>query len=287
MSNLPIWNLADFYPNYKSKLIKEDLVKLGKDSKNFSKKYKNKLKYLDKTNLIKSIKDYEKIEEKIYYIKSYSFLTHCTDQLNKDKNKFYQSTEEIISNVEKNLIFFTIEINNLSKKLTNLIKSTKYSSWIENLNKFKKFQQTEMVEKILMEKSITSSSAWIKFFDQSMTRLTFSFRKKKLNETEILNLFSSPDQSVRKEAALCFGKTLKENIFNFTFIMNNISKDLDIDKNLRGFQYSESSRHLSNQIDKEEVDSLVRTVRSNYKNICHRYYKYKSEYFGQKIKFLG
>ena len=64
--------------------------------------------------------------------------------------------------------------------------------------------------------------------------------------------------------------------------MNNISKDLDIDKNLRGFQYSESSRHLSNQIDKEEVDSLVRTVRSNYKNICHRYYKYKSEYFGQK-----
>ena len=106
-----------------------------------------------------------------------------------------------------------------------------------------------MVEKILMEKSITSSSAWIKFFDQSMTRLTFSFRKKKLNETEILNLFSSPDQSVRKEAALCFGKTLKENIFNFTFIMNNISKDLDIDKNLRGFQYSESSRHLSNQID--------------------------------------
>ena len=192
MSNLPIWNLADFYPNYKSKLIKEDLVKLGKDSKNFSKKYKNKLKYLDKTNLIKSIKDYEKIEEKIYYIKSYSFLTHCTDQLNKDKNKFYQSTEEIISNVEKNLIFFTIEINNLSKKLTNLIKSTKYSSWIENLNKFKKFQQTEMVEKILMEKSITSSSAWIKFFDQSMTRLTFSFRKVKVNclsSTKIKALF--------------------------------------------------------------------------------------------------
>ena len=115
-----------------------------------------------------------------------------------------------------------------------------------------------------------------------MTRLTFPFRKKKLNETEMLNLFSSPDQSVRKEAALCFGKTLKENIFNFTFIMNNISKDLDIDKNLRGFDYSESSRHLSNQIDKEEVDSLVRTVRSNYKNICHRYYKYKSKYFGQK-----
>ena len=69
--------------------------------------------------------------------------------------------------------------------------------------------------------------------------------------------------------------------------MNNISKDLDIDKNLRGFNYSQSSRHLSNQIDKEEVDSLVRTVRSNYKNICHRYYKYKSKYFGQKKLIFG
>ena len=53
-----------------------------------------------------------------------------------------------------------------------------------------------------------------------------------------------------KNAAEVFGETLKENIFNFSFIMNTISKDLDIDKNIRGFKFSESSRHLSNQIDK-------------------------------------
>ena len=74
-----------------------------------------------------------------------------------------------------------------------------------------------------MEKSLTSSSAWIKFFDQTMTRLKFDFRKKKLSETEIINLFSSSDEMVRKDAAMSFGKTLKDNIFNFTFIMNNIS----------------------------------------------------------------
>ena len=56
--------------------------------------------------------------------------------------------------------------------------------------------------------------------------------------------------------------------------MNNISKDLDIDKKLRGFKYAESSRHLSNQIDKEDVDSLVKTVQANYTSISHRYYRY-------------
>ena len=282
MSNLPIWNLADFYPNFNSKLIKDDLKKINKQSISFSNKYKSKLKNLTSKKLIESIKLYEKIEEKIYFIKSFSFLTYCTDQLNKSKSKFYQSTQELLSEVEKNLIFYSIEINNLDKKKIDSVKSSKYKSWIENLNKFKKYQQPELIEKLLMEKSLTSSSAWIKFFDQHMTRLKFPYKNKILNETEILNLFSSPKELVRKEAAQSFGNTLKQNIFYFTFIMNNISKDLDIDKKLRGFKYAESSRHLSNQIDKEDVDSLVKTVKANYKSISHRYYKYKAKKFGKK-----
>mgnify|MGYP001254914682 FL=1 len=282
MSNLPIWNLADFYPSFNSTIIKDDLKKLNKQSISFSNKYKSKLKSLTTEKLIETIKLYEKIEEKIYFIKSFSFLTYCTDQLNKSKSKFYQSTQEILSEVEKNLIFYSIEINNLDKKKINSLKSSKYKSWIENLNKFKKHQQPELIEKLLMEKSLTSSSAWIKFFDQNMTRLKFPYQKKNLNETEILNLFSSPKESVRKEAARSFGNTLKQNIFYFTFIMNNISKDLDIDKKLRSFKYAESSRHLSNQIDKEDVDSLVKTVQANYKLISHRYYSYKAKKFGKK-----
>ena len=53
--------------------------------------------------------------------------------------------------------------------------------------------------------------------------------------------------------------------------MNNISKDLDIEKNIRGYEFSESSRHMSNQIDKEDLIT-GKTVKLNYKNISHRYY---------------
>ena len=70
--------------------------------------------------------------------------------------------------------------------------------------------------------------------------------------------------------------------------MNTISKDLDINKNIRGFEYSESSRHLSNQIDKSDVDCLVETATNNYSEICHRYYKYKAKFFGnKKLELLG
>ena len=70
MSNLPIWNLADFYPNYKSKLLKDDLIKLNEKVSLFSNKFKNKLSVLSNEKLIESIKQYEKLEEKIFSIKS-------------------------------------------------------------------------------------------------------------------------------------------------------------------------------------------------------------------------
>ena len=55
----------------------------------------------------------------------------------------------------------------------------------------KKYQKSEKIEKILVEKSLTSSSAWIRFFDQTITRLKFKMNNKDLTEAEILNLLNS------------------------------------------------------------------------------------------------
>ena len=81
MSNLPKWNLADFYPNFKSKDISNDIDKPLHKSKLFQKSIRINLKFLSGNKLINHLKT----EEKIYFIKSFSFLTHCTDQLNKEK----------------------------------------------------------------------------------------------------------------------------------------------------------------------------------------------------------
>ena len=279
---LPIWNLNQFYESIEDNQINKDFKNLSTKSKNFQKKYRGKLNTLDSNSLLNSLKEYEKIEEIIQKLQSFAYLNYCTDQLVDKIKKFYQEVEEKVSNIEKNLIFYGIELNKLSTKKLETFKNSKYVNWIQNHRKFKKFQKSEENEKLLMEKSITSTSAWIKFFDQSMTRLKFKFNGKYLTETEILNLLSSSDGKIRKKAAEIFGETLKENIFNFSFVMNIISKDLDIDKNIRGFEFSESSRHLSNQIEKSDVDSLVQTATNNYSKISHRYYKYKAKFFGNK-----
>jgi len=279
MSELPVWDLTDFYPSFNSKNILYDIQSLKRTIDRFCKKFKNKLNIISENKLLESLVDFEQIEEIFSKLRSYAYLVYCTDQLNEEKTKFYQFIDESLSELDKKIIFYPIEINKLNKKKSLPFLDSKYKNWFLNIKKLKKYQKSESIEKLLLEKSLTSSSAWIKFFDQSMTRLKFHYRGKKLSETEILNLFSSHDRKVRKDAALTFGKTLKENIFNFCFITNILSKDLDIEKNIRGFAFSETSRHLSNQIDKEDVDSLVKTVKNNYTSISHRYYKYKSKSF--------
>ena len=139
MTALPTWDLKDFYDSYKSKKISKDILSLDKLAKKFSNLYKNKLKVISSKELVKSLFDYEKLEEKISHIKSFAFLTHCTDQLNKDKTKFFQFIQEKMSDIEKNTIFYTIEINKLSKKKLSHLINTKDASRVLNLNKIKKY----------------------------------------------------------------------------------------------------------------------------------------------------
>ena len=157
MTTLPEWNLKDFYPSFESKLISEDMNDVKKMATSFSKKYKNKLNNLKNSLLVQSLSEYEKLEEKIVSLKSFAFLTYCTDQLNKEKTKFFQKVQKYLSEVEKKTIFYTIELNKLKTNLFFL--KIKIQIMDLKLNKIKKYQKSETVETLLMEKSITSSSA--------------------------------------------------------------------------------------------------------------------------------
>ena len=282
--DLPIWNLTDFYPSNDSKEFENDLSDLKLKIINFSKKYKGKLKDFIPSKISSVISDFENIEELIGKIKSYIFLFYCTDQLNSKKTTFYQMVQEKLKVLESQLLFFTIELNKIDEKLFKSTEKSKYYVWIKNLRKYKKYQKSETTEKILLDKSTTSSNAWIRLFDETMARLRFNFRKKSLNESEILNLLSSPNKSKRKEASISFATKLKENIHLFTMITNVLSKDLQIENKIRGFKKPDDSRHLGNQVDAEDVKCLSETVKKNYKNLSHRYYHYKAKKF--KVKKL-
>jgi oligoendopeptidase F len=285
-NSLPIWNLTDLYISISSKKINIDLKYIEKSSKSFAKKYEGKIIKLNSKALFDAILDLEKIDEKMDKILSYAHLL-VAENADHEKNKiFFQQMQEKITNYSSLLIFFTLELNKINeKKLNTLLRDDKLSefkTWIKNRRTFKPYQLDKNLEKLLQDKSITSSGAWIRLFDETISALRFPYRKKKLTSAEILNYLSDNKSDVRKVAAKSVGKILGENVKIFSTITNTLAKDKSINDDWRKLPNPVSARNLSNAVEDEVVEALSKTVKSSYKKLSHRYYKLKANWFGKK-----
>ena len=217
---------------------------------------------------------------------SYAHLLVAEDG-NNEKNKiFYQQMQEQITNIASSIVFFSLEINEISEKNLKKIYADKklkiYKNWIKNIRKFKPYQLDVKTEKLLQEKSITSRSAWIRLFDDTIASLKFPFKGKNLSSAEIFNFLSDKKESNRKKSAEVVSAVLKDNISLFTSITNNLAKDKSINDKWRGLPNPVSSRNLSNVVEDEVVEALTETIKENYPKIAHRYYKIKSKWLKKK-----
>ena len=187
LGNLPIWDLSDLYSSTKSKKITSDLEFISKKSKNFEKKYEGKISSLNSSNLLFAIQEFEKINEKMGKLYSFAQLLYSENIEDKKNKIFFQKIKEKIISLSSSLVFFNLELNTISKKkLKNLFISkdlTKYKTWIENSRTYKPHQLDKKLEQLMQDKKITSSSAWVRLFDETIASLRFPFRKRKISKS--------------------------------------------------------------------------------------------------------
>ena len=286
LGKLPIWNLKDLYPSQKDKSLVRDLNNIKNDSLKFEKKYLNKVHLLTANSLYKAINQLEQIDVLMNKILSYAHLLVAEDG-NNEKNKiFYQQMQETITNYASSIIFFTLELNNISEKKINILVKNKklqnYQNWIINKRSFKPYQLDLKIEKILQDKSITSHSAWIRLFDDLIASLKFPFKKEELSSAQIFNFLSDKNESNRKLAAKSVGKVLGNNIKIFATITNTLAKDKSINDSWRNLPTPISARNLSNVVEDSVVDSLASSVIEYYPKLSHRYYALKAKWFKKK-----
>jgi len=281
---LPNWNLADLYPSKDSKELKNDIEKLSKKCDEFFKNYSSKINTLRAKELHKAIAEYDDIADLMGRVMSFAFLNYCTQIEDPEAQGLYQNLEEKINSFSQKLIFFSLELNSIEdKELEVLLKDkdlAKYTSYIRDSRVWKKYQLSQKEEEIIHEKSLSSRSAWVKLFDQSDAKLRFPFDGKQLNVTEIFNKFSSHDADIRMRAADSIGKVLQDNISTFSFITNTLIKEKELEDNRRGLKSPIASQNLSNLIEDEVVETLIKTVANNYPNLSHRYFKIKAKMLG-------
>ena len=252
LGDLPVWDLSDLYKSHDDKKITSDIKDVKSISKTFIEKYKGNLETLNSSELNEAINYYEQINQILGKLYSYASLSFA---INTDKavyGQHYQKIKELGSEIYSQLVFFELEIMNLSKKSSQDHLENKYlkkwAPWLRRIFDRKPYQLSSDLEQFIAEKGPSGRGAWVRLFDESSSDLRFQFRDEILSETEVLNLLSDPDPEIRKDAGLTFSNVLNQNKRTRSLIINTISRDKFIEDNKRGFKNPISSRNLDNDV---------------------------------------
>ena len=286
LGDLPTWRLDDLYPGRDSDLLKSDLAKAETDAKALRADYDGRLAGLTGAQLAEAISRFEEVEELLGRLMSYAQLLYNTDLSNAETGRFYQFVQEKVTKVSSQLIFFTLEINeipeaDLKKKLEDK-ELARYAPWLRDRRAFRPFQLSEDLERLLHEKDVSGRAAWTRLFDETMAALRFPLDGKMVTESQILNKLSDKDEATRKKAAKSLSSVLRENLRLFAQVTNTLAKDKSIEDGWRGHERPVSSRNLANMVEDEVVDALAGAVTDAFPRLSHRYFRLKAKWFGKE-----
>lgn len=240
-------------------------------------------------NLAEAVEDYENIVRKLEKIAAYAFLQLQTKLNDQKAIEYYQQVSEWLASIQSKLVFFEVELLKMDlESIQKELKNNKFLPWIENCFRYSPHMLSRDAEEVLALKQNTSSSSWLRMYDEILSMATFEMDDSKGKTLpEIIEIANHSDDPIEREkASKSLGKGLEKYSFYIKTIYNNIMLDWAIDSDLRRYEYPESMRHVSNNIDKSSVDNLRNAVIDGYKETAQKYYKIKAKLLGkEKIQY--
>lgn len=277
------WDLSDLYNSPKDPELKKDKEKVRKLADKFAENYKGRVAEMDAREYAETLEDYEEIVQIAGKIGSYAQLIWSTNTEDAALGKLLQEARELGSEISQKLVFFSVEwLKVEDEKADQLIESEELQRWKHYLvtsRLYKKHTLEEEAEKVMSAKSVTSRSAWNRYFDETLGAARFELDGESLTEQQVLSKLHSPDRDLRKRAHGSLTSTFRDHSRTLTYIFNTILSDKHTNDKLRGYNSWITSRNLANEIDQSTVDSLVNAVTGKY-DLVQRYYGLKRELLG-------
>ena len=180
-NQLPNWDLSEIYKDIKDPNIARDIKEIKALSDDFLTKWKGKIDKLGASDFATCIEKYQAINEAIYKIGTHSSLIFATNMEDPEITRYNSSISDQITEILSSLIFFTLELSKIDEKtIDKWMKDKSAQTWqpfLKILRKRNPYLLDPLVEEILIEKSATGRSAWVRLFDETSAALRFPFRK--------------------------------------------------------------------------------------------------------------
>ncbi len=282
---LPEWDLADLYGSRSDPALERDLAWADSEATALRSECCGRIAELSGAELARLIQRYERVEEVLDRVQSFAQLLFATRREDEEVARFYQGVRERTTEISTRLLFVSLELNKLEDealeaRLAESEELRRYRPWLRQLRAFRPHQLADEVEQVLQEKAITSRSAWVRLFDETMASLRFPFDGRELTSAQIFDLLQHREREVRRKAAEAISEVLGRQVKLVARIHNTLAKDKQLEDAWRRFPRPISARNLANQVEDEVVDALIEAVREAYPRLSHRYYTLKARWLG-------
>ena len=283
------WDLSSLYSSIEDPKIKANWDACNERADAYAEKYRGKMAGLSAADLVSSIIEIEDIYMQASKPEHYASLLFAVKADDAEITSFMQTQGEKSSEVRIKLMFVEIELQQIEEaKAQELMIAPEmkvYAHFLQRVREATPFMLTEKEEIILEETANTGVRAWVRLFDEVIAQHEFVYKAPGSSEgvvkteSEVLDMLRLPDREVRQAAADCFSEGLKQLSHILTYIFNNILSDKRTENRLRKRPYTEHSRHMANELEKETVD-LVMQLCKKHEELVARYYRVKKSILG-------
>ncbi len=278
-----IWDLSVFYQGLDDPQLEADIASLTEQVDDFQARYRGKVAQMSAAGFVSAYEAMEAIYDLRGRLGSFAFLNFSTDTGDTDYQAAVARIEELESALSQKMVFFDLEWNALDDERASAILddpiAAKVRYYMEAERRYRPYNLSEAEEQIIIEKGVTGSGAWTRFFTQLTSAFRFDWLGEEVNMTFVLNKLRDADRDVREMAWRKLSDKLGERSMELTFIFNTLALDKANSDRRRGYPSWISSRNLSNKASDEVVEALVSTVTGNYELVA-RHYRLKRALLG-------
>ncbi|MCY3797188.1 MAG: M3 family oligoendopeptidase [Chloroflexi bacterium] len=270
-----VWDLSVFYKSLDDPQIEADIGKLSEMVDAFQARWRGKVAAMSAVDFVSAYAAMEAIYDLRGRLGAFAFLNFSTDTGNTDFQAAVARVEELESALSQKMVFFDLEWNALDDERANAILNdpavAQYRYYLEAERRYRPYNLSEAEEQIIIEKGVTGSGAWTRFFTQLTSAFRFDWLGDEVNMTFVLNKMRDADRDAREMAWRKLTDKLQEKSMELTFIFNTLALDKANSDQRRGYASWISSRNLSNKSSDEVVEALIETVTGNYELVARHY----------------
>ena len=283
------WDLSALFSSSDDPKIEASWKEAHARADAFATQYRGKINSdsLTAEVLAEALNEMEAITVLIVKPITYANLVFAADVSKPELGAFMQEQTERATELQVKLMFFELELQAAPASVIDpLLSDPCLANFLHHIHvsrTYSKYRLSEKEEVLMEELANTGSRAWNRLFDEvtanHVYHVTLDGKEQEMSQQEVLAMLRHEDRSTRQAAADSFSSGLKEQERVLTFIFNTLLQDKAIDDRLRKFEFAEQSRHLSNELDQETVELVIRLCREFYPLVA-RYYRVKRSILG-------